>query len=101
MVDSGAYLWACLQYIDLNREAFFVQDLSWSDIHFIERVYRYQGCVTAAGGHGPNLLPKLHAGFFSFPKFLPVVCAECGYVRYYASKEARNKLEGSEHWKRL
>ena len=66
-----------------------------------EKVYRYKKHIAAIGGDGPDLLPKLGSGLFSSAKFLPVVCAECGYVRYYASEEARNKLEASEHWSQI
>lgn len=66
-----------------------------------DRVYRYKKPVPAATGEGPNLLPKLNPGMLSSPKFLPVVCAECGYARYYASEETRSKLETSEHWSQV
>jgi hypothetical protein len=66
-----------------------------------DKVYRYKKPITAAGGDGPYLLPKLNSGLFSPAKFLPVVCAECGYVRYFASEESRYELETSEHWIQL
>ncbi|KAA3663570.1 MAG: hypothetical protein DWQ04_10150 [Chloroflexi bacterium] len=61
-------------------------------------VYQYHKPVAAMGGYGPDLLPKLASGIFSGAKLLPVVCAECGYIRFYASKEARAKLRDSKHW---
>ncbi len=66
-----------------------------------ERVYRYKEPIKAEGGYGPDLLPKLGAHLFSSARFLPVVCIDCGYVRFYAAKEALAKLETSEHWQRI
>jgi predicted nucleic-acid-binding Zn-ribbon protein len=63
-----------------------------------DKVYRYKKNVDALGGYGPDLLPKLSGGIFSPAKLLPVVCLDCGYMRLYASKEARYKLETSDHW---
>ena len=63
-----------------------------------DKVYRYKDFVDAQGGYGPDLLPKLAPGIFKTSKILPVVCVECGYVRFFASKEARYNLESSEHW---
>ena len=61
-------------------------------------VYRYKEEVDALGGYGPDLLPKLSKNLFSPAKFLPVVCIDCGYVRFFAAKEARYKMENSEDW---
>lgn len=66
-----------------------------------KNIYRYKKHIDAAGGYGPDLLPKLASGIFSVAKFLPVVCMDCGYVRYYVSKEDRYKLETSDHWQPL
>jgi predicted nucleic-acid-binding Zn-ribbon protein len=62
------------------------------------KVYRYKENVDAGGGYGPNLLPKLNPSWLSFPKFLPVLCKDCGLVRFYASEETREKLGSSNHW---
>ncbi len=61
-------------------------------------VYRYKEYVAASGGYGPDLLPKLASSWLSAAKFLPVVCIDCGYVRFFAAKEVRYKLADSEHW---
>ena len=61
-------------------------------------VYRYEKYVEAEGPYGPNLLPKLAPGLFSTTKLLPVVCVECGYMRFFAAKEARHNIESSKHW---
>jgi len=66
-----------------------------------DNVYRYKKDIDSQGGYGPDLLPKLSSGLFSTAKFLPVICAECGYVRFYASKDALAKLETSKHWVRV
>ena len=62
------------------------------------KVYKYEKLIDAEGGYGPDLLPKLAPGFFSTAKLLPVVCLDCGYIRFYAAKEARYNLEESKHW---
>jgi len=64
-------------------------------------LYQYKEAVEAGGAYGPNLLPKLESRWFSSAKFLPVVCADCGFVRLYASKESRDKLKESKHWRPL
>jgi transcriptional regulator with XRE-family HTH domain len=63
-----------------------------------DKIYRYKEEIDAEGGHGPDLLPKLASGILKSAKFLPVVCAECGYVRFFASEEAMGRLESSKHW---
>lgn len=63
-----------------------------------KNVYRYKEPIAAEGAYGPALLPKLASGWFSTAKFLPVVCLDCGYIRFYAAKETRYNLENSEHW---
>lgn len=62
------------------------------------KVFRYKKAIDSQGGYGPDLLPKLAPGLFSTAKFLPVVCGECGYVRFYASQQALEKLKTSSHW---
>lgn len=62
------------------------------------KVYRYKKPIDAEGPYGPNLLPKLASGWFSAAQLIPVVCLECGYMRFYAAKDSRHYLEDSEHW---
>jgi transcriptional regulator with XRE-family HTH domain len=61
-------------------------------------VYHYREPVdtTTIGG---ELLPKLAPGRFSSAKILPVVCANCGYLRFYADDDARERLKDSKHWR--
>ncbi|GLR72223.1 hypothetical protein [Agaribacter marinus] len=51
-------------------------------------------------GHGPDPLPKLAPSAFSSAKFVPVVCGDCGSVKFYAAEEARAKMKESEHWEK-
>ncbi|MCB0032915.1 MAG: hypothetical protein KDE51_02755 [Anaerolineales bacterium] len=62
------------------------------------KVYRYKKYIDATGGYGPELLPKLNTSWYASPQILPVVCKDCGLVRFYASKESRELLEDSKHW---
>ena len=66
-----------------------------------ENVYRYKETIDALGGHGPDLLPKLGNSLFKPAKFLPVVCGDCGYLRFFAAEEARANMETSPHWQQL
>lgn len=47
---------------------------------------------------GATLLPGL-GGTFGAAKVRPVVCQSCGYVRIFASEDARKKLKTAKHWK--
>jgi predicted Zn-ribbon and HTH transcriptional regulator len=66
-----------------------------------ENIYKFKKLIDAEGGHGPDLLPKLSSGIFKPAKLLPVLCGDCGYVRYFAAKEALKELIHSEHWKNV
>ena len=66
-----------------------------------EEVYRYKSPIGSAGAYGPVLLPKLKSSIFSAAEFLPVVCGDCGLVRYYASAESTEILKDSVHWKKI
>ncbi len=61
-------------------------------------VYEYDGYIDT-NTIGGELLPKLRSGFFASAKVRPVVCSQCGFLRYYAAKEAIEKLSASKHWK--
>ncbi len=65
-----------------------------------DRQYRYEKTLSAQGGYGPDMLPKLGAGMFKSATFVPVVCADCGFMRFFASADARGRLEGSKKWTR-
>lgn len=63
-----------------------------------ENVYQYKKPVEF-GGFGGELLPELAPGMFSVASFIPVICSDCGHIRFFASKEARDKLADSDSWK--
>jgi|GEM_PF-609338 len=46
----------------------------------------------------PNMLPKLGSGLFRVAKFVPVICGECGYMRFFADEKSRSKLAESKYW---
>lgn len=54
--------------------------------------------IASGGGHAPSWLPGL-GGFFRQPKFVLVVCRDCGLTRFFAQPEARAKLKDSSKWK--
>ena len=56
--------------------------------------------VSAGGGHAPNFLPGL-GSFFAAERLNVVVCSDCGLMRFFASRTAREKLKESEKWKRV
>ena len=56
--------------------------------------------VAAAGSHGPNLLPGL-AKWYSTASFVLVVCPACGLTRFFAAREAREKLANSDSWTQI
>lgn len=62
-----------------------------------EKVYKFKKPIPSWGAGGPSLLPSggiLDAG----GTFLPVVCAECGYTRYFASKESLSRINSKKTW---
>ncbi len=65
-----------------------------------DEVYQSENFVdgTTIGG---ELLPKLATGRFSSAKMRPVVCADCGYLRYFVDEEALQKMRSSKHWNRV
>lgn len=65
-----------------------------------EEVYQYKDYIdtTTIGG---ELLPKLASGMFSSAKIRPVVCSDCGFLRYFVSNEALDRLKVSKHWIRV
>lgn len=64
-----------------------------------DHVYRSKSLVdtTTIGG---ELLPKLDAGGFSSAKVRPVVCGDCGFLRFFVDNKALPKLTSSKHWNR-
>ena len=64
-------------------------------------LYQYCKPVWAAGGYGPNLLPGLGSVFMGRAKFVPVMCADCGLTRYFATGEARAQVRKSASWQKM
>ena len=56
--------------------------------------------VGAGGGQAPNYLPGL-GKWHSAAKFTVVVCRRCGFTRFFASEEAREKLGEAKQWSRV
>lgn len=62
-------------------------------------IYQYKKYFPNPGGAGgETLLPGLESTVFA-AEVCPTVCQSCGYVRIFASEEARKKLQKSKHWK--
>ena len=59
----------------------------------------YEGpSVSSGGGYAPVYLPGL-GGFVRAARFVVVVCRDCGLTRFFASPEARAKLQESRKWR--
>ena len=56
--------------------------------------------ASAGGGHAPNYLPGL-GGFWMTAKFELVLCRDCGLTRFFASRDAMEKVANSKKWKRM
>jgi predicted nucleic-acid-binding Zn-ribbon protein len=56
--------------------------------------------VSAGGGHAPNYLPGLGRLFMS-ERFHLVLCKDCGLTRFFARREATEKVAESEKWERV
>ena len=56
--------------------------------------------VRSGGPYGPNRLPGL-GGFFKSAKFELVVCRDCGLTRFFANREATEKLADSKKWRHI
>jgi predicted nucleic-acid-binding Zn-ribbon protein len=61
-------------------------------------VYRYDGEVHMYGGAG-ELLPGLAGGIWSAPKAFPVVCSECGHLRFFVAPESLANMKRAQKWK--
>lgn len=63
-----------------------------------EQVYKFTKTIETNPECLPHMLPKLGSGFTFYAEFVPVVCGDCGYIRYYADEKARGKLASSKYW---
>lgn len=65
-----------------------------------KEVYEYDDVIETTTISG-ELLPHLGSGMLTSAKVRPVVCAECGNLRLYVSKDAIEKMKTSKHWRKL
>jgi DNA-directed RNA polymerase subunit RPC12/RpoP len=65
-----------------------------------KRLFKSKGTVSAGGGHAPNYLPQLGT-FLRAGRFYLVICQDCGLTRFFATREACEKLPGSTKWQRV
>jgi predicted nucleic-acid-binding Zn-ribbon protein len=56
--------------------------------------------ISAGGGYAPNYLPGL-GGFLRVEKFQLVTCRDCGLTRFFARREATEKLANASQWERV
>ena len=63
-------------------------------------LFKNSAGVSGANGYAANYLPGL-GGFLYGAKLYPVVCQDCGLVRFYTDEDARSKLSESKYWERL
>jgi transcriptional regulator with XRE-family HTH domain len=61
-------------------------------------VYRYDGEVQMYGGAG-ELLPELAGRILSASKACPVVCGECGHLRFCVAPASLAKMKRAKNWK--
>ena len=61
------------------------------------KVYRYDGEVQMYGG-AAELLPGL-GGMLSSSKASPVVCGECGHLRFFVAPASLAKMKRAKEWK--
>lgn len=63
-------------------------------------LFKHTKGITGANGYAANYLPGL-GGFLYGASLYPVVCQDCGLVRFFTNEDARSKLEESKLWERL
>ena len=84
-----------------------IRDLDYEEIRMktcpecnSREVYQFNDVIETTTISG-ELLPKLGSGIFTSAKVRPVVCADCGNLRLYVSKDAVEKMKTSKHWRQL
>ncbi len=65
-----------------------------------DRVFQYKGSIQTTTLSG-ELVPKLAGRSLTSTKIRPVVCGDCGYLRYFVDQDALDRLERSKHWNRV
>lgn len=66
----------------------------------MDSVYEYDRLIESSTISG-ELLPKLASGMFSSARMRAVVCADCGFLRYFVDAQALEKMRSSRHWKQV
>jgi DNA-directed RNA polymerase subunit RPC12/RpoP len=64
------------------------------------QLFRARKPVSAGGGYAPNHLPGL-GGAFAAAKLDVIVCQLCGLTRFFARREALERLPTSSRWERV
>jgi transcriptional regulator with XRE-family HTH domain len=84
-----------------------IRDLDYEEIRMntcpecdSKEIYQYKDAIETTTISG-DLLPNLGSGIFTSAKVRPVICANCGNLKLYVSKEAIEKMKTSEHWKEV
>lgn len=65
-----------------------------------DHVFQYKDPVQTTTISG-ELLPKLATRSLASAKMRPVVCGNCGFLRFFVEDEALRKLSSSQHWNRV
>ena len=69
---------------DLDHEETRMKRCPECDSNHLYEYEDYIDTTTIGGG----LIPKLGSGIFASAKVRPVVCAQCGFLKLYAAREA-------------
>lgn len=65
-----------------------------------DQVFQYKDPVQTTTISG-ELLPKLATRSLASAKMRPVVCGNCGFLRFFVEEEALRKLSSSQHWNQV
>lgn len=63
-------------------------------------LFQSRKTMSAGGGYAPNYLPGLGT-LLSAGRFRTVVCRDCGLTRFFAERDATDRLADSAKWKRV
>ncbi|MEZ5490264.1 MAG: hypothetical protein R3F50_08090 [Gammaproteobacteria bacterium] len=62
-----------------------------------ENISKYKKAIPSYGVGGPMMLPE--GGILDAPgTIIPVVCMDCGFIRYFASNESLVRLKKKKSW---
>ncbi len=63
-------------------------------------LYQSRKTVGGGGGYAPNYLPGL-GSLFQAGRFRMVICRDCGLTRFFAERNATDRLADSSKWERV